>query len=233
MEFTIYLLIKIAIVIILSFFLGNGIVVLFNHIPYKWFLNDGEEPTKEILGVERQRIASTPWKWIFVGLFGAASVYMVITISLVYSITVIIVMNLLLIATISDIKYGIIPDQINIFIAISAVGFFAFHDSWTNQLYGAIAGLVILLLLYGVGKLIYKNDAIGGGDIKMFASLGLVLGINGIIMVFILSTFLSAIHFAYLLARKIITLKDSRPMMPYIFASYIIYTLFLWNLNLV
>jgi len=232
MEFTVYLLIRITIVIIISFFLGNGVVVLFNHLPYKWFLNEGESPTEDIIGKNQQRLTSTPWKWIFTGLFGATSIYIVITMSLIYSITVLIVMNLLLIATVSDIKYGIIPDQINILVAISAIGFFSFHDDWTNQLYGAIAGLFILLVLWAIGKAVYKKDAIGGGDIKMYASLGLVLGLNGIIITFIISTFLGAIHFAYLLAQKRISLKDSRPMMPYIFASFIIYTLFLWDFTL-
>jgi prepilin signal peptidase PulO-like enzyme (type II secretory pathway) len=232
MDNTIILLVKITILLIISIVSGNGIVVLFNHLPYKWFLNDGEKPTPEILGYEKQRLTSTPWKWIFVSLFATTTIYMNITISFLYAVTVLIVMNLLLISTISDIKYGILPDQISIMIAVSSIGFFALHDSWTEQLYGAITGFSLLMLLWIAGKLIYKRDAVGGGDIKIFSSLGLAMGIKGILMIFIISTFLSAIHFGFLLITKRAKLRDTRPMMPYIFMSFLIYVVFLWNVNI-
>ncbi|NLY81657.1 MAG: prepilin peptidase [Clostridiales bacterium] len=232
MNYVLVLIIKLIAAIMISVIMGNGAVVAFNHIPVKWFVEEGKDLEPSLLDASRQRITSTPWKWIFVTLFSVVSIYLILTMSIIYTIGTSIVLWLILLATISDIKYGIIPDQFTILIAVSAIGFIILHEKWTDQLYGALIGFVILIAVYGVGRLVYRKDAVGGGDIKMFASLGLVLGVGGIVMVFIMSTFLSAAHFVYLLATKSAKPGETRPMMPYIFMSYTIYIVFLWDFGI-
>ncbi|MBK5254080.1 MAG: prepilin peptidase [Peptostreptococcaceae bacterium] len=232
MNFILILIIKLIIVIMASIIMGNGAVVAFNHMPIKWFLEEGKEPSPGLLDASRQRITSTPWKWILVALFSAISIYLILTTSIIYTISVIVVLWLLLIASISDIKYSIIPDQITMLIAVSGIGFVILHEKWTDQLYGALIGFLLLMAVFGIGRLIYHKDAVGGGDIKMFASLGLVLGVGGILMVFIISTFLSAVHFAYLIIAKRAKPGETRPMMPYIFMAFTIYVVFLWDFGI-
>ena len=48
----------------------------------------------------------------------------------------------------------------------------------------------------------YKKPAIGGADVKLFGALGLVTGVDGILFIFVVSTFLSAGHFIWLMIRK-------------------------------
>ena len=71
----------------------------------------------------------------------------------------------------------------------------------------------------------------GGADIKLFGALGLCLGTDGIIAVFILSTFLSAGHFLWLLIRRKIRLSGERPMVPYIAAAATIYLVILHEMS--
>jgi len=48
---------------------------------------------------------------------------------------------------------------------------------WWNPLLGAFIGFGFLLLVAIVGYLVYKTDeAMGGGDVKLFAPIGLFLG---------------------------------------------------------
>ena len=49
--------------------LGNGAVYFFNRIPGKWLCDYGQEPDEELLHPTRQRLRSTPWKYVFTGMF--------------------------------------------------------------------------------------------------------------------------------------------------------------------
>ena len=69
----------------------------------------------------------------------------------------------------------------------------------------------------------------GGGDIKLFFALGLILGVGGILIVFAMTALLSSGHFVLLLARKKLKRTDTVPMVPYIAASAGIYLVFLWG----
>ena len=73
------------------------------------------------------------------------------------------------------------------------------------------------------------KDALGGGDIKLFFSLGLILGTGGVLLVFGLTALLSAGHFIWLLARRKLKRTDTVPMVPYIAAASCIYFVFLWG----
>ena len=84
--------------------------------------------------------------------------------------------------SIADIKYKIVPDQRIMLLVITAIGYIPHHDGGPVEgLWGMLIGLGVMLLMAGLGKLIYKKDTIGGGDIKLFAALGLCMGIDGII----------------------------------------------------
>ena len=75
--------------------------------------------------------------------------------------------SLLLVASVFDIKKRIIPDTICL--AVTITGFICFEPV---KLFGILAALPLLLaaLVWG---------GMGGGDIKLMASSGIVLGIRG------------------------------------------------------
>ena len=77
-----------------------------------------------------------------------------------------------------------------------------------------------------LGKITYRRDAVGGGDIKLFSALGLVCGPGGIILVFMMTALLSAGHAVILMARGKLKRTDTIAMAPYIAIASCIYLVF-------
>ena len=126
----------------------------------------------------------------------------------------------------------IVPDQLIMLLVVTGLGFIPHHAFGVMDcITGAAVGFGVLLLIAVIGRLIYKKPAVGGADIKLFAALGLNLGTDGIIAVFVISTFLSAGHFIWMMVRKGAKLTDERPMVPYIAAAAIIYLVILHKMS--
>lgn len=188
----------------------------------------GPESLKDRKPGDPQRVRSTPWKYLFSMLFIATGLYLVRD-DWVYTIAVLIICWILLELSISDIKYRIVPDQLLVLLAVSAVGVIQYHTGWLDILCGASLGIGIMGVTALIGKAMYKRDAVGGGDIKLFGALGLVLGVRGVLTVFMLSALISGAHMVFLLATRRIKRKDTIPMVPYIALAAGIYLVFLWQ----
>lgn len=174
-----------------------------------------------------QRVRSTPWKYLFSMLFIAIGLYLVKD-DWLYTVAVLAVCWILLELSIADIKYRIVPDQLVILLAVSAVGLIQYHTGWQDMLCGAALGLGIVGATALLGRVLYKKDAVGGGDIKLFAALGLLLGTKGVLAVFMISALISGAHMVILLASRRIKRDDTVPMVPYIAAAAAIYMIFIW-----
>ena len=211
--------------------LGNGAVYFFNRMPGKWLCDYDEEPSQELLHPTCQRVKSTPWKYVFTGFF----VVIGITLGLqnpLYAFPALIAIWLLLEMSIADIKYMIVPDQLIMLLVITGLGFISHHAFGVMDcLVGAAVGFGVMLFIAVIGRLMYKKPAVGGADIKLFAALGLALGTDGIISVFVISTFLSAGHFIWMMVKKGAKLTDERPMVPYIAAAATIYLVILHEMS--
>lgn len=211
--------------------LGNGAVYFFNKMPGKWLCDYGQEPSEELLHPTCQRVKSTPWKYVFTGFFIVAGITMGLQNPL-YAFPALIAIWLLLEMSIADIKYMIVPDQLIMLLVITGLGFIPHHAFGVMDcIRGAAIGFGVLALIAVAGRLIYKKPAVGGADIKLFAALGLALGTDGIISVFVISTFLSAGHFIWLMIKRGAKLSDERPMVPYISAAAIIYLVILHKMS--
>ncbi|KOP64987.1 prepilin peptidase [Bacillus sp. FJAT-18019] len=93
-------------------------------------------------------------------------------------------LSLLIIICITDLRYHIIPDKVLI---VFALIFIALRltiplEPWWNMFLGAGIGFILLLLIAIVSK-----GGMGGGDIKLFAVLGLVLGWKVVLLAFFFS----------------------------------------------
>lgn len=226
MNYYVIMAIKIAIAAVLAVVLGNGSVVAFNHMPASWFEDGGKLP-EDIGG--RQRLTSSPWKYVFVTYLGVVGIYLALNRSVQFELAVIVMLFVVLEMAIADAKYRIVPDQLSILLAISAVGFVGFNDEWWEPIAGAGVGIILVLAVWALGRLIYKSDSIGGADLKFFAAMGLISGRAGILAIFILTTVIAAVHVVFLIATKRAKLKDKRPMIPYALIAITVYFVFLWN----
>ncbi|WP_277584463.1 prepilin peptidase [Psychrobacillus antarcticus] len=81
--------------------------------------------------------------------------------------------SLLVIITVSDIAYMLIPDKILLFFLIPLIVLRVLEplDPWWDSIVGAVVGFGVLFLIAIVSK-----GGMGGGDIKLFFVIGLVLG---------------------------------------------------------
>ena len=225
-QYYVFMIIKSVISVIIALLLGNGTVVWFNNMPVRWFQEDGEilHPSLIVdIESERQRLASTPWKLLFTIFFGASGVFLAVRESAQYMIAGMLLIFIASMMAICDAKYRLVPDQLNVLLAISAVGFVSFHDRLLEPLYGALIGLALGLATYGLGRIIC------GADIKFYISIGLVTGIHGVIAIFILISVFALIHIIYLSITKKFNADEHRPMLVYALPAVTVYVLVLWD----
>jgi len=196
--------------------LGNSAVYFFNRMPGEWLCEYGEEPDEELLHPSCQRLRSTPWKYVFSGLFVVCGIHLGL-LNPLYAAAALAALWLLLLMAIADIKYRIVPDQLVLLLVVTGCGFIPHHSGGAMWGFGgALIGFSVMIIIGILGKVIYRQNTLGGGDIKLFGALGLACGVDGIIIVFVLTTLLSAGHLVWLLARKRVKWNDAQPMVPYI-----------------
>ena len=107
----------------------------------------------------------------------------------------------LLVASVVDLEHQIIPDEISLGglvlgIAMSGLvpGLHGQTVWWRGSLASVIGVLVGGCLIYGtgvLGTLIFRKDAMGGGDVKLMAMLGAFLGWKKMVLVYLLAPVLA------------------------------------------
>ncbi|HET7657890.1 MAG TPA: A24 family peptidase [Bacillales bacterium] len=98
--------------------------------------------------------------------------------------------SLLIIIFISDIRYMLIPDRVlMVFAGIFLIErlILAPDAHWWQPFVGAGVGFIVPFLVAVVSR-----GNMGGGDIKLFAVLGLILGWESVLLAFFFSTFYGA-----------------------------------------
>lgn len=150
--------------------------------------------------------------------------------------------SLLIIITFIDLDHYIIPDSLIIIGSIFAVVFNLFTGivSLKSMVIGAlVCGGGMLLLIYLI-ELVVKKEVMGGGDIKLFAMLGLFLGLKGGLLTILLSVYVGAIYGIITIVYSKIKKQEYNSMIPYgpfISVGAIVYVLYgtqiiNWYLNL-
>ena len=139
----------------------------------------------------------------------------------------IIISSLVIIIFVSDSKYMIINDSplIISLILIFFIKMFAF--GFKEALFSLFSGLIIFgvaYLLNVFGTLAFKQEALGGGDIKLSFVAGMLLGIKFGIIYIVLASFLAFPYALY------ITLKNKEHMLP--FGPFLVASLLIVFLNI-
>lgn len=142
-------------------------------------------------------------------------------------------MSLLVIITVSDIAYMLIPDKVLLPMGALLLGLRLFIplDPWWDSILGAAIGFGILFLIAIVSK-----GGMGGGDIKLFFVIGLVLGVSGTLMTLFFASLIGSIAGIIMLRIKNEGRKTPVPFGPSIaLAAVIVYfwgdALLNWYMN--
>ncbi len=124
-------------------------------------------------------------------------------------------------AFVIDYKHQIIPNRLNL--TLFEIGIvFAFLYGLSdvaitfNLLLGMLAGGGIFLLITIIGGIIYGKEAMGFGDVKLMAALGILFGLSNIIVITLLSFLIGAVLSIILLITKIRKSSEYIPFGPFI-----------------
>jgi leader peptidase (prepilin peptidase)/N-methyltransferase len=148
---------------------------------------------------------------------------------------------ILIIVFFIDIDYKIIPNELviaglaggtfliiyNLFKPVKIYG----DRTWWNPVLGALIGSGFLFLVAVLGILIYKSDqAMGMGDVKIFAPIGLFLGWKMTIVALILSIFAGGFISLILIVFRIKDRKSTIPFGPFIVISTLVTLMWGWDI---
>ena len=101
------------------------------------------------------------------------------------------IISLLMIVVVSDLTYYIIPDEVLIGFDFYFILMALFKSGITNMLLQVASGLFLFIVMYlimVIGNLVLKKESLGGGDIKMMFTFGLILGpVIGLFSIFVSS----------------------------------------------
>ena len=123
-----------------------------------------------------------------------------------------------------DLLYMEIPDKIlipGIIFALTAT-----ISPLSPHLIDALIGASIPVIFFGLQIFISKGKWIGGGDIRIGAFMGLILGYKGVLLALFLSYIIGAIISSFLLLTKKTTLKTQIPFGPFLAMGTMITFLF-------
>jgi leader peptidase (prepilin peptidase) / N-methyltransferase len=132
---------------------------------------------------------------------------------------------LLIVISFIDLDLMIIPDELPV-VGILLAMCFSVYDIFYNgallkstvvdAFVGGGMGAGIMLLMFLVGWLVYRQETLGGGDVKMMFMVGLFLGAKSIVIAVMVSILLGGIIGGLLVVFKIKSRKDFMPFGPFL-----------------
>ncbi len=120
----------------------------------------------------------------------------------------------LIIAAFSDLETQVVPDQPTYIIIALGLLYNFLNRNAVSSLWGLFWGFAILYLIAFFGKIFYKKDVLGGGDIKLASAFGAFLGIEKLFIAIFSGYFLGALISILLLALKKKKMQDYIPFAP-------------------
>ncbi|UPM56537.1 prepilin peptidase [Gottfriedia acidiceleris] len=123
------------------------------------------------------------------------------------------IISLLIIIVVSDMNFMIIPNRILVFFLF----IFSFErilfplNPWWSSIVGAFGAFVVLLLINLISK-----GGMGGGDIKLFSVLGIILGWKLTLIAFMLACFSGSFYGLVVLLSGKLKQRNPIPFGPFI-----------------
>ncbi len=141
----------------------------------------------------------------------------------------------LALGTFVDLEHMIIPDRVSLGGMVLGLGFSALVPQLHGQpdtyggviasLLGASIGVGILWGIAILGKLVFKKDAMGMGDVKLMGAIGAFLGWPAVLFTLMLSSFLGAIFGVSMIVAGKKEMQSRIPFGPYIAVAALIWML--------
>jgi len=136
----------------------------------------------------------------------------------IQSLIYIILSSALIIIAFIDLNEQIVPDVISLpgIVIGFILSFFVPYILFMNSALGVVVGGGIILIIGLAGSVVFKKEAMGGGDVKLAAMVGAFLGWRYIIISLSLGFFLGALAGIFLILSKIKSREDTVPFGAFI-----------------
>lgn len=130
------------------------------------------------------------------------------------------IVAMLIIISISDMTYYIIPDEVLIFFSILFIIVNYLNNGWQTTIASIGSGIILFAFMFGImlfGNLLFKKESLGGGDIKLMFVFGLLVNpLLGLVVIFIASVLALPISLVILALRK----ENLVPFGPFLLISF-------------
>ncbi|MFH1362113.1 MAG: prepilin peptidase [bacterium] len=133
---------------------------------------------------------------------------------------------LLLMISFIDFEFQLIPDALSITGIVFGLVFHLFTGDFFNALIGLALGFGLLFLVGKLGKICFKKEALGEGDLYLAAFIGAYLGWSGLLAALFLSYLLAGAAAVFLLATGKVKMSSYVPFGPALAAGGIIVLFF-------
>lgn len=140
----------------------------------------------------------------------------------------------LIILSVIDMKIMIIPDRFSLGLIVFglAVCFInpyfmgGYGYKLLQSFIGGCVGFFGFWLIAIVGRVIFRKEAMGGGDIKLMGGAGALIGWGGVLSTLFIGSVLGLVYAVYLLARRKANTDGAIPFGPFLSAGIIINMLY-------
>ena len=139
---------------------------------------------------------------------------------------------IVIILTFIDIDVQLLPNNLLIISIFPIIAFILINqtNSYFNHIIGAVLLSLLFLLIGYIGKLVYKVDSMGMGDVKYAAVIGLLLGWEKGILALVIAFFSAAIIIIIMAIYKKLSRKQRIPFGP--FLSIGCFIAFFWGTDI-
>ena len=206
----------------------GGVIYYYN---YEINLREGKEFDKaiSITAFKNKFLFLEKMKYISVLVFIIITVFLIVfpDVGILQKVKMLILINTLFLLALIDFKLKIIPNKVLVFLLIVRTLFLMAEvlldiENWLDivlqSVYGLGAGFLILFVC-----LLISRSGIGAGDLKLFAIIGYFSGVFGVINIMFYCFALTAVVSIFLIVFKKYKLKDTVPMVPFIFLGTFFY----------
>jgi len=160
------------------------------------------------------------WRYPLVELItaSAAMALFVINRSPLYFVADFALASVLLAAIVIDLQYMIIPDRLNLAGGIIAV---IMSFRWgpagiVKGIEGAVIGVSFLIVMIVMGKILFRRDGVGMGDVKLAVVIGMFLGPFWCFLTFVVAVFIGGIWGIFRLVSGGLKMGHEIPFAPFI-----------------
>ncbi len=127
-----------------------------------------------------------------------------------------------------DYEHKYIPDRLNLSLLIAGVVHIVYLsinkiESIFPNIIGFVVGFLLCYIIRLIGSLVYKKEAMGFGDVKLLAVIGLLLGYKGAIFTFFIGCIIATLIELTLMKLKVKSRDDEIAFGPYLIYASVLF----------